>query len=387
MSIFIKKIDTFKSGVFVLGNKYDLNKISNLLSHVKALYASFDQIPILPRFAGRLEEELIKRSIFGTAALEGNPLTEDEVGKIVSKEYGNKETQLKNPEIEIKNLKSAYQVIKNFPVSIDRCIDIDEEAIKNIHKIITLDIVDEDNLPGTYRNHKVFVGDKAHGGVYIPPKILDDVKNIMEQFVLWVNSDAIKQEDPLIRAILVHYYLALIHPFGNGNGRTARIAEAIMLKSSGIRYFASVMLSNYYYSNIDNYFSSFSLSERNDNADITPFVEFCLQGMIVSCKELQERVYSGIRALALRDYYRLLKSDRKILQRQCELLLLLLQTGEQFTLSDLMKGDLFLAIYKDKGERTVRRDIESLTVKNLIKQNKEGKYTLNIHVLDFSSSN
>ena len=385
MSLSVKVIETFKSGKFVLSNKYDENLIGRLLVRVKTLYASFDKIPILPQFAGVLEEELIKRSIFGTAALEGNPLSEEEVGNIVSGDNKATGIPLKNPEIEIRNLKNAYQMIKNFSVAEEGAINVAEEDIKNIHRVVTLDTVDDDNIPGSYRNHKVFVGDKAHGGVYIPPKCLDDVKNIMSEFLLWINSGEIKNDDPLIRAALMHYYLLLIHPFGNGNGRTARIAEAMLLKSTGIRYFASVMLSNYYYSNIDSYFSAFSLAEKNRNEDITPFLEFCLQGMVKSCQELQSRVFAGIRNLALRDYYRFLNKNRELLQRQCELLLLLLQINKKFTLNDLMTNDLFQPIYKEKTERTVRRDIEQLVRKNLIQLDSEGKYGLNINVLDFSS--
>jgi Fic family protein len=98
----------------------------------------------------------------------------------------------------------------------------------------------------------------------------------------WINSEELLREDAAIRAALAHYYFALIHPFGNGNGRTARAIEALLLKNDAkIKFFVCVMLSNFYYKNIDNYFRAFSLSERNATYDVTPFLEFFLISSII----------------------------------------------------------------------------------------------------------
>ena len=125
------------------------------------------------------------------------------------------------------------------------------------------------------------VGNEEHGGVYTPPKILDDIKNLMKEFIDWINSPDVLQEDPVIRAACAHYYFALIHPFGDGNGRTARAIEAILLRSSGFRFVYN-MLSNFYYKNIDDYFWSFSLAGRNKEGDITPFLEFFRKGLLLT---------------------------------------------------------------------------------------------------------
>lgn len=362
----IKKIDTFRSGPFYFSLTYDRKKLEGQLIEAKTLYTTIADIPILPELASGLEEELIRKSIFGTAAIEGNPLSEQAVNKVLSEEEI--KGKIERAEKQIRNLKAAYKVIKEIRFSPNPFV-LKENLIKELHKIITKDCEGPENTPGEYRNHIVKVGNEEHGGVYTPPKILEDIKNLMNNFIEWINSDEMLKEDEAVRAALAHYYFALIHPFGNGNGRTARAVEAILLKSAGIKFIPH-MLSNFYYKNIDDYFWAFSLSERNDSKDITPFVEFFLKGLISSLKEIQSTIFSLIRKFTLKDYYTYLKRKKEITQRQFDFLILLLEFPESFSLKDLFEKEKFKVIYRKVSERTARRDLELLELKRLIKKEK-----------------
>lgn len=373
----IKKVDTFKSGPFVFSLNYDRDRLSRLIGEAIMLYRTVADIPILPDMAAELEEELIRKSIFSTAGIEGNPLSQEKVDKILSQEEIKGKTE--KAEKQIRNLKEAYKIIKGITITPEPIV-LKEDLIKEIHKVITKDCENLENIPGQYRNRPVKVGDEEHGGIYIPPKILEDIKNLMSNFTEWINSKEVLNEDASIRACLAHYHLALIHPFDNGNGRTARAIEAILLKSAGIKYVPH-MLSNYYYKNIDDYFRAFSLSERNEEHSITPFVEFFLKGLIASLEEIQAKSFSWIRMLTLRDYYRILRKDRKISERQHDLLNLLLELSGEFSLKDLLEKDIFKPIYREVGERTARRDLKILMLKNLIKTTPQGNYILNFKVL------
>lgn len=374
----VKKVETFKSGPFAFSLNYNMEKLKGSLVKAKVLYHTIADIPILPNLAARLEEELIKKSIFGTAAIEGNLLSQEQVDKVLSEEE--KKGKVERAEKQIRNLKAAYIMIKHFTPSRDSFV-LEEKLIKELHKIITEDCEGPENSPGQYRNQIAKVGDKDHGGVYTPPKIFDDIKNLMEYFVDWMNSPELIKEDPAIRIALAHYYLALIHPFGNGNGRTARAIEAILLKSAGIK-FVPHMLSNFYYRNIDDYFLAFSLSEHNDTYDITPFLEFFLKGLTLSLEEIQTKIFWWIRKFTLRDYYTYLKRNKDITQRQFDLLILLLEYREKFSLKDLFEKDKFRVIYRKVSERTARRDLKILQDRKLISLDEKGSYSLNYHALE-----
>lgn len=374
-----KIVDTFKSGPFDFSLDYDSAKINNSLIEAQVLFLTIREIPILPSIASQLEDELIRKSIFGTAAIEGNPLSEEAVKTILTEEEKTKAIQ--KAEKQIQNLKRAYSLIRETPISVTPFL-ISEEQIKKMHAIITEGSEDEKNTPGQYRNHTVKVGNEEHGGVYTPPKILDDIRNLMKEFIEWINSPEVLGKDPIIRAALTHYYLALVHPFGDGNGRTSRAIEAMMLRATGFRFVYN-MLSNYYYKHINEYFWAFSLSERSADKSVTPFLEFCLKGLLSSLEDIRLRIFSMIRTFTLKDYYGFLRRERKITQRQYDLVNMLLGTPKTFVLKNLFEDEQFKIIYRKASERTARRDIQNLVSKGLLKQEQATSgYQLNMNVIE-----
>ncbi|MFV1950928.1 MAG: Fic family protein [Nitrospinota bacterium] len=372
----VKKILTFKSGQFVFSRKFSAERLSNSLIEAKVLYNTVVDLPVLPELAAKIEEEVIIKSIFGTAAIEGNPLTEERVAEILSQPEGTE--KLKRAEKEIRNLKYAYDFIDSLQPS-ESPFKLTEGIVKNVHSIITNDIEHKYNTPGQYRNHSVKVGNEEHGGIYTPPKILKDIKTLMREFMRWINTKELLELDPAIRSALVHYHLGLIHPFGDGNGRTARIVEALLLRLAGIKYIP-VMLSNFYYRNIDDYFWAFSKSIDSKENDITDFLDFVFKGLIDSLKEIKAKITFYIRKFTLRDYYSHLRTVKDITQRQHDFLIILLDYLKPFTLKDLFNISPFNILYREVSERTARRDLKKMCDKNLLLI-KNGKYELHFRVL------
>lgn len=372
----IKKVETFKSGHFVFSSDYDKEKIDAYMLKAKLLYHTIATIPLLPEIAAKLESEFIIKCIFGSAAIEGNPLTEKRVGEILE---GNQEESKKEAEQQIINLKKTYLIIKLMSET-NQNVLIKENLIKEIHKEVTFNTDKKDNRPGCYRNHSSYVGNANHGGTYKPPKIFKDIQNLMGHFIEWINSKEILEEDPVIRAALAHYHIALIHPFGNGNGRTSRAVEAVIMKCSDIKFVWNV-LPNFYYSNIDDYYWAFSKSERNKEHNVTPFLEFFSKSLIASLTDVQNKIYAWVRRLALKEYYHSLKRDKKISGRQFDLLSLLLEYPETFTINELLGKIKYHILYRTVSQLTVRRDINLLLKQNILIKNKENKFELHINLL------
>ncbi|MDY6863350.1 MAG: Fic family protein [Thermodesulfobacteriota bacterium] len=255
-----------------------------------------------------------------------------------------------------------------------------DEIIKELHKIITSDIPDENNVPGQYRNGIVYGGDKAHGGEHTPPRILDDIKKLMTEFIIWINSEDILVLSPFIRAALAHYHLCLIHPFWDGNGRTARLIEAMLLQSSNIKYVPKE-LSNYYYKNVDDYYISFSKSIRLKK-DVTPFIEFMLTASVESLKGIKNLIINFIRKFSLRDFYSFEKQKKSITKRQFDLLSLLLDNPIEFTLKDLQEKNPFSILYRKVSKQTARRDLKKLVNMKLLNPLEDKKYCLNFRALE-----
>jgi len=374
----VRKVITFKSGNFFFSRKFRAGDLVGLLAESHAIDRAIADLPVLPGWVTVLEEDLIRRSIFGTAALEGNPLKEEEVAEIISDPQSRKQNE--QAEAEIRNLREAYRFITGMDVTREQTLALDEALIKKIHAAVTKEISYDRNVPGVYRNHKVQVGDAAHGGIYTPPKCLPDIEALMREFTVWLDSAEVKGLDSFLRAALSHYHLAHIHPFGNGNGRTARILEAMSMRAAGIKY-VPIMLSNYYYRHMDDYFAAFSITRKDKDHDVTHFLKFVLEGVKDSLNEIRERITRMVRQLVVRQHITALRSNQHLTQRQFDLLSLLLDTPTPFTLKDLSRAILFRPLYRIVSERTARRDIDKLVGMKLLTHD-DGRYGLNLNCLE-----
>ena len=378
-----KEVMTFKSGKFVFQYP-ETDELEALLAQVKLLNNVVNGIPLLPRWASQIDREIMYSSIAGTARIEGNPITEEGVKQIMQQEdapgYSQKHKR------EVQNLVSAYKYLveelgetvrQHWPA---QDIPLAEETIKTIHSVVTMDIPHQSNTPGQYRNGEVYVGDKAHGGVYRPPRILDDIKMLMLEFISWINGKELSDQ-PIIRAALAHYYLGRIHPFWDGNGRTARIIEGLILQSSGIRYL-SKELSNYYYRHVDDYYNAFSESINSKSS--TPFVRFVLKASIASFLVIKDKINFRIKILVLQDYYQELQQQKKITRRQHDLLSLLLVESSDvtFTANDLLIKHPFSLVYRDTSQRAAQNDLKKLLDVRCLAVGENKMYRLNPDVLN-----
>jgi len=372
----MKDIMTFKSGKFYFSEKFNSSKVNDLLIRAIVLNETIVDLPILPKLSSRLEPEIMYSSISGTAAIEGNPITEKDVQRIAEGQdvegYTQKDKQ------EIINLIKAYSLLADID-STDNPYMLTEELVCELHKIITDQIPDEHNIPGQYRNGIVYVGDKAHGGVYTPPKILVDIKNLIKEFISWINSDEIINLNPFIRAAIAHYHFCIIHPFWDGNGRTARLLESIILQTGNIKY-TPKELSNFYYRNVDNYYIAFSKTIRLKK-DITPFIEFFIDAAVKSLTKIKESIVYFIRIFSLRDFYTHQNQQRIITKRQFDLLSLLLDYPKSIDIKTLTSAPPFSFLYKNVSTQTARRDLAKLTSMRLIFLGDKGKYHINLRVL------
>jgi len=369
----IHKVLTFKSGNFVFSRHFDHQKIKTELRVFHACYGIIASLPVLPHFASFLDEDLIRKSIFSTAALEGNPLDEEAVGALLAQEGATRAAN--NFEQEILNLQDAHdtfilaaQDAKPFLLS--------EILIKDVHAAITIGVNDAAISPGLYRNTPVQVGNPEHGGTYVPPKILEDVKKLMAAFVDWINGEALLRTDPVIRAALAHFHLAKIHPFRDGNGRTARMIEAMVLAAAGYRYIPSTLW-NSYYLGIHNYYIAFSRAEKSADYSVQPFLDFYFTSLSDSLEELRARIVEGTKPLLLRDYVAFLKNDAKELStRQHQLIELLMSSKVPFDSRHLKTALPFKLLYQHVSEKTIKRDIAKLQNLGLVVKTSE-KYQIN----------
>ena len=162
----------------------------------------------------------------------------------------------------------------------------------------------------------------------------------------------------------LHYHLAAMHPFLDGNGRTARAMEALMLRRAGLTDRAFVAMSNYYYDEKPAYLRILS-EVRQQGYDLTPFLVFALRGVRIQCERLTAEIRRQMQRALFRDtmygLFNRLETKRKrvIGERQVALLKILLEFDELTALDLMQKANTFY-ISLDHWEKAIVRDIFSL---------------------------
>jgi len=107
------------------------------------------------------------------------------------------------------------------------------------------------------------------------------------EFLSWLNSDKIKGINPVILAGIVHYEIARIHPFIDGNGRTARLTASLILYKSGFDHRRFFALDDYYDENRAAYYAALKTAQT-DKGDITKWLEYFTDGILYSVNKVKD---------------------------------------------------------------------------------------------------
>jgi Fic family protein len=360
----------------------DNKEIIATLAKCHAMAYVIKNIPISPSRQYKINRLNILRAVRGTTGIEGADLTEDEVKRIMEAPKS-KQVLPNNRQREEKEARGAEVLMQYVARLIERnpdCI-LDENLIRTFHKILTKDIEYERNAPGEYRTFPV-----RAGGYIAPPAI--HVKDLIEGFVSWFNKGEPLDWDPIIRAIVAHFYIVSIHPFGDGNGRTARAVESFMLYKAGINARGFYSLANFYYLHRSEYINHLDLVRFETENDLTPFVLFALRGLVSELESVHQEVLLEVREIAFRDYVRDVLSAElgtKPGDRMFEFMFLL--GPDIVSVKDIRAGKHRLSrLYRVLTPKTLSRDVADLDKKQLIIV-QDGMVKANLEVMSRFTAN
>ncbi|KKR13627.1 MAG: Fic family protein [Candidatus Falkowbacteria bacterium GW2011_GWA2_39_24] len=248
-----------------------------------------------------LEKKAREISAFSSTSIEGNPLPLTDVKRILQ----NKPEHIRDSEKEVLNYNKAL-VELNELIKTDKAI-FDTNLILKIQKTIITGLI-EDYRWGKLRQEPVFVNNpKTRQTVYWPPE-QKDVELLLQELFGYLNNQQNKI-DPLILAGIFHKQFVVIHPFIDGNGRTARLATKVLLAKMGLNTFNLFSFENYYNQNVSRYFAEVGLLgnyyDIKDNLDFTAWLEYFTDGIIDELlrvgKELDKNSTSP--STELKDYH------------------------------------------------------------------------------------
>lgn len=231
-------------------------------------------------FSGVVLAELEKRareiSAFSSTSIEGNPLPLTDVKRILK----TRPEYIRDSEKEVLNYNKALMELNDLIRHKKQVFDL--PLILKIQKTITQDLI-ENHRSGCLRQEPVFINNpKTRQAVYLPPEQAD-VPGLIDGLLDYINKNE-NEVDSLILAGIFHKQFVIIHPFIDGNGRTARLATKVLLAKMGLNTFNLFSFENYYNKNVSKYFQEVGLLgnyyDIKDRIDFTSWLEYFTDGII-----------------------------------------------------------------------------------------------------------
>jgi Fic family protein len=339
--------------------RYDRVAISDEWMSAKAAIIALTQMPYQRSWADELQKIQLKREVAGTSKIEGAEFTEKELDAAMRETPEQLETRSQK---QAAAAVATYRWIAQLPA--DR--PIDEALITEIHRRLVTGCDDDHCPPGQLRarDQNVTFGAPRHRGCEGGKECAKAIRGLVAAV-----RTIYLEHDPLVQALALHYHFAAMHPFIDGNGRTARALEALMLQRTGLRDTLFIAMSNYYYEQKAGYLNALANTRKAEH-DLTAFLKFALRGIESQCRrllsEIRLQVAKALYRNTVTDFFGRLKSPRRrvMSDRHVQLLNLLLNK-EEITLSELTKQTAHFYRLKNPYKALIR-DLNALIELNAI---------------------
>ncbi len=269
--------------------KYTITeKILNNLTLIASAREVVEQAHLVPKWEASLRRQAKLRNTHSSTAIEGNQLTLEQVEALAE---GKDVIATDKDKKEVLNYLEALDAVPSFAEK----GKIKVEDLLNIHKMVSKDVLPDKTQSGAFRDRQVFVGRRVFNGtvfksevVYMPPKT-EEVPHLVKEFIAWLNLDKTWETNPVLLAGIAHYEIARIHPFIDGNGRTARLLAALILYLSGFDHRRLFAFDDFYDRDRPAYYSALKTVQENDG-DITKWLEYFTTGIAISVNEVKEAI-------------------------------------------------------------------------------------------------
>lgn len=335
------------------------------LNRIEAAKALIENAPLVPAWEAKFRNEALTRTVHYGTKIEGNELTAEQAQQVVrldatiDVEEAGRETGIMARERDIQEVINYRNVIKWIDQQDPRISSnlFSEETLKTLHRLTIFGLVDEKYI-GSYRDKQVIVKSAADTGVVFRPPVSVEIPFLIEEFFEWLNAAQTKQLPAIFRAAITHYQLVYIHPFIEGNGRTARALATLSLYTTGYDFKRFFSLEQYFDKDVSAYYDALLSVQQNQDHDITYWLEYFCYGMAVEIERVKDQVLRLSKDLKLKKELgqQVALSERQII------ILELLQNQGSVTSQDAQK------ILPNVSVDTILRDMKDLIDKRVIEK-------------------
>lgn len=264
------------------------NKMNNALLEIERARGFLDAAKLKEEWIVNMQSEALALEAHHSTHIEGTKLTFSQAQQILR---GKRVRGIKNDDRqELLNYKDAMDFVSDVSQGGS---EITEDIIKEIHRILVKNVRGGSLEPGKYRKLQNYVINSYTEEIIYKPPPSTKVPPLMKEFVRWLNLD--HDISPVIIAGISQFYFVDIHPFLDGNGRTARLLSTLVLYLNGYDFKRLFSLSEYYDKDRGAYYDAIQLV-REKNRDLTGWIEYFSDGLRTQLIEIKSK---GERAIKM----------------------------------------------------------------------------------------
>ncbi|MBI1300012.1 Fic family protein [bacterium] len=353
--------------------KLDLQKASPrvwlLLGEAQSKCEHIRGVPLLPAVQDQLNQIYLAKGALATTAIEGNTLTEAEVLRRLrgqldlppSKEYLGQ---------EVDNILEAFDTVSRHVLQ-SQADDLHLSELLEYNRLVL------QGLPQAAEIRLGAIKVENNGvGNYLgaPP---EECEHLLTRLCEWLNQfmapngfESFSIAFGILKALVAHVYIAWIHPFDDGNGRTARLVEYRLLLAAGIPATAAQLLSNHYNQTRTEYYRQLDRTSRG-GGDLLPFIEYALRGFVDQLKQQVEVIQAQqLHVHWINHIHNLFHNqDSTTDRRKRQLALALNEAQRAVPIAELRYLTPKLAeAYAGRTDKTLRRDVNDLVAMGLVRR-------------------
>lgn len=333
------------------------NNLLTYISRIESAKAILDLAPLVPAWEAKFRDDALTRTVHFGTKIEGNDLSQSQAEQIIRlNEMTDPKTIAERAGIvarerdiqEVINYRNVMQWIDKWEDFVQQPAQFSEDILKTLHRLTTQRIIQSEYI-GSYRDKQVVVRSASNGEVAFRPPLAVEIPFYVDDFFEWLNAEETRGIHPIFRAAITHYQLVFVHPFIEGNGRTARAMATLVLYSSGYDFKKFFSIEKYFDDDVEKYYQALLSVQQQPNMDLTYWLEYFCYGLALEIDKVKHQVMK-------------LSKDLKLKQ----------QLGEQVALSE--RQIVLLELFQQQGDvssQDAQRVLPNVSVDTILRDMKD----------------
>lgn len=343
------------------------NNLLTYISRIEAAKTVIDNAPLVPAWEAKFRDDAMARTVHFGTKIEGNDLTKEQAdavfrleGVSTAKEVSSHTNFLaRDRDIqEVINYRNVVQWIDHWQEYVGQPAVFSADILKTLHTLTMRNLLEEKYV-GEYRDKQVIVKSATDGEIVFRPPVSVEVPYLVDDFFAWMGNTKVQsQVHAIFRAAVTHYQLVYVHPFIEGNGRTARAMATLVLYAGGYDFKRFFSIEQYFDADVQAYYQALLSVQQSGSNDMTYWLEYFCYGLALELEKVREQVAKLSKDLKMKK-----ELGRQVALSERQILLLeLAQNQGEITSADAQ------SVLPGISVDTILRDMKDLIDKGIVEK-------------------